>query len=265
MDDEGSSEEEGDEEREDRAFFQRAFHQYLHTGSIANPYIQRMRLIMTQAGGGSRGCARVFRASSPFGRLKGWRLATFIVKAGDDVRQEALAMQVITLCHHIFQREGLSLWLRPYSILCVGNQAGLVECITDAKSIDHIKKKTPNYVSMRDFFDRLYMGRAAGLYGRAQDNFVRSLAGYSIITYILQVKDRHNANIMLDNRGHIIHIDFGFILGASPGMWKHEMAPFKLTQDYLDIMGGMGSVNWHKFRHLFLEGFKAVRKHADEV
>lgn len=28
------------------------------------------------------------RNDSPFGRLEGWRLASFIVKAGDDLRQE---------------------------------------------------------------------------------------------------------------------------------------------------------------------------------
>ena len=35
------------------------------------------------------------RHQSPFGHLKGWKLAHFIVKAGDDFRMEALAMQVL--------------------------------------------------------------------------------------------------------------------------------------------------------------------------
>ena len=35
---------------------------------------------------------------------------------------------------------------------------------------------------------------------------------------------------MIDSEGHIIHIDFGFILGISPGSINFENAPFKLTQ-----------------------------------
>lgn len=34
------------------------------------------------------------RRNSPFGGIKGWRLAAFIMKAGEDIRKEALVMQV---------------------------------------------------------------------------------------------------------------------------------------------------------------------------
>jgi phosphatidylinositol kinase/protein kinase (PI-3 family) len=50
-----------------------------------------------------------------------------------------------------------------------------------------------------------------------------------------QVKDRHNANLLLDEDGHIIHIDFGFMLSNSPGGVNFESAPFKLTRELLEV------------------------------
>ncbi len=45
----------------------------------------------------------------------------------------------------------------------------------------------------------------------AQFKFVRSMAAYSIICYILKVKDRHDGNILLQRDGSVVHIDWSDI------------------------------------------------------
>ena len=61
---------------------------------------------------------------------------------------------------------------------------------------------------------------------------------------------------MLDRKGHILHIDFGFLLSNAPGKGvKFEKAPFKLTGEYLDVLG---KNNVKNFRKLIAEGFSAL-------
>jgi hypothetical protein len=92
-----------------------------------------------------------------------------------------------------------------------------------------------------------------------------SILGYSIVTYLLQVKDRHNGNILLDRDGHLIHIDFGFILSNTPGNIGFEAAPFKLPPEYVEVLGGIDGAAFREFKALFRQGFEAARKHCDRI
>lgn len=101
--------------------------------------------------------AERIRQRSPFGYFKTWRIVHLIVKSGDDLRQEQLVMQMISLCKQLFKVNGLPLWLRPYEIISTSPNCGLLECVTDAMSIDSIKRNLPAGQNLEDFF-LMYFG-----------------------------------------------------------------------------------------------------------
>ncbi|CAM8884087.1 unnamed protein product [Rhodiola kirilowii] len=208
------------------------------------------------------------RNASAYGKLPGWELRSIIVKSGDDCRQEHLAVQLIYHFYDIFQEAGLPLWLRPYEVLCTSSYTALIETISDTASLHSIKSRYPNITSLREFFIAKYQENSP-TFKLAQRNFVESMAGYSLVCYLLQVKDRHNGNLLLDEEGHIIHIDFGFMLSNSPGGVNFESAPFKLTRELLEVMDsdaeGVPSEFFDYFKVLCIQGFLMCRKHAERI
>lgn len=212
---------------------------------------------------------------SPFRDLKDTRLMPFIVKAGDDLRQEQLAIQLISQLKNIFEEEGVDVFLRPFTVMSVSSEAGFVEVITDAVSVHSLKKRTPNFVSLLDYFELAYGANGTRSFRAAQRRFIRSMAGYSLVTYLLQIKDRHNGNIMIDVQGRVIHIDFGFMLTNSPGAIKFESVPFKLTEEYLQVICAKKNVQdlaeasktegYRYFQELFVLGLLAARKHYEKI
>ena len=91
------------------------------------------------------------------------------------------------------------------------------------------------------------------------------------------MKDRHNGNLMIDNnvllidcseaQGNLIHIDFGFLLGTSPGgNLGFETAAFKLSKEMYTLLEGRMDANpFEEFLDHTVDAFLCVRKYWREI
>lgn len=93
---------------------------------------------------------------------------------------------------------------------------------------------------------------------KVMDNYVKSCAGYCIITYLLGVGDRHLDNLLMHQNGHFLHCDYSFILGQDPKTYL----PMRITEEMINGMGGFESDNFSKFFSLAGAAFIALRQHS---
>ncbi|XP_065671512.1 phosphatidylinositol 3-kinase catalytic subunit type 3 isoform X4 [Hydra vulgaris] len=181
-----------------------------------------------------------------------------IFKNGDDLRQDQLVLQIITLMNKLLMRENLDLKLIPYNVLATSIVQGLVQFI-DSQAVAQILKDDG---SIQNFF-RQHNPEEGALYGihpETMDTYVKSCAGYCVITYILGVGDRHLDNLMLTKSGNLFHIDFGYILGRDP---KPFPPPMKLSKEMVEGMGGTASPHYQQFRKLCFTAFLHLRRYAN--
>lgn len=191
-----------------------------------------------------------------------WQSAIF--KVGDDCRQDVLALQLIAAFRGIFNNVGLDVYVYPYRVTATAPGCGVIDVLPNSISRDMLGREAVN--GLYDYFVSKYGAENSIKFQEARNNFVKSMAAYSVISYLLQFKDRHNGNIMIDSAGHILHIDFGFCFDIAPGGVRFERAPFKLTSEMVAVMGGSTTSQSYKwFQELCVKAFLASRQHTKDL
>lgn len=202
------------------------------------------------------------KASVQANTVEVWQSAIF--KVGDDCRQDVLALQMIAAFRGIFHSVGLDVYVFPYRVTATAPGCGVIDVLPNSISRDMLGREAVN--GLYDYFVSKYGNEDSLRFQQARNNFVKSMAAYSVISFLLQFKDRHNGNIMIDDAGHILHIDFGFCFDIAPGGIKFERAPFKLTSEMVAVMGGSAehqSFKW--FEELCVKAFLASRQHTEKL
>jgi phosphatidylinositol 3-kinase len=183
-----------------------------------------------------------------------------IFKTGDDMRQDQLVIQIITLMDRLLRKENLDLKLTPYRILATAPNAGAAQFIPSASlsAIISTYKTLLNYLRTNNPDPSADLGIVPSV----METYVKSCAGYCVITYLLGVGDRHSENLLLTTDGHFFHADFGYILGRDPKPFAPLM---KLDPAMIQGMGGPLHENYAKFKEFCFTAYASLRKSANLI
>ncbi|TVY83938.1 Nodule isoform of Phosphatidylinositol 3-kinase [Lachnellula suecica] len=185
-----------------------------------------------------------------------------LFKTGDDLRQDQLVIQIITLMDQLLQKENLDLKLSPYKILATGATAGAVQFVPSMSLQSIVNKYKGNTVLAYLKYNNPDDKAPLGVRKEALETFIKSCAGYCVITYLLGVGDRHLDNLLLAPDGHFFHADFGFILGRDPKPFAPAM---KLCKEMVDGMGGSNSPQYRQFKQYCFTTYTTLRKSSNLI
>lgn len=208
-------------------------------------------------------------------------------KIGDDIRQDQLILQLFEIMDKIFKSSELDLCIMTYNILAISSKFGCMEFVENSQAIkdiddniedealasDNLRKITNSNIennllsttsANRSSTSKilLYLKRDnpdEEDFLKRMDTYTRSLAGFSVMTFVLIIGDRHDNNILVTQDGHFLHIDFGFILGDDA---KPLTQPVKIRAEYLLPINTDISAALSKVLNFAGPAFNAVRKHG---
>jgi len=170
-----------------------------------------------------------------------------ILQKHDDLRKDRLVVSIMRFLSNIHPLE-----FDIYPVFCQHN-VGWVEMIQGAKTLYDINKTS----TIQNFIISMNLSKSAVV---LRDIFVRSCTSNCVLGYMLGIGDRNLHNILITQKGTIMHIDFSFILGFDPK--NIESTEMKITSGMLDMLGGLDSTQYKQMKNSCASAYTEIRKYT---
>lgn len=181
-----------------------------------------------------------------------------ILYKGDDIRKDLIIMSLIHLINNILiKEENIDLNIQTYNILPFSNNGGIIELVENSDTLykirEHKRFSLLNYIIEHNPNVDMETLRY---------RFMKSCAGYCVITYLLGIGDRHLDNIMMTNEGSLFHIDYNYILGYEPKPII-DGSYIRITEEMIDALGGENSKYYNEFLTISNRIYNCLRRHIN--
>ena len=166
----------------------------------------------------------------------------------EDVRTDRLAMDVGYWIESLTD----NIHVHGYPVFPFDKESGCVVMIPDAMTVYDIRRRTT-------LLNHVLSCNQDMKVSELRENIVSSCVGACLLAFTMGLGDRHLENIMVTRKGHLTHVDFGYVLGEDP---KNIATPMRITEDMVEAIGGRASSSFAAFIKRTQVGYEHMRAYA---
>jgi len=167
----------------------------------------------------------------------------------EDVRTDRLAMVVGDWISHVTTDARVL----TYGVFPLNQKCGCIEFIPGATTLYEVKKQGMTLLNF------ILANNPSVSIDVLHRRIISSCAGACLLAYTMGLGDRHLENIMITKDAHLVHVDFGFVLGDDP---KRMCTPMRITDEMVDAMGGSRSKTFASFVQITKRSYEKMRLHT---
>ena len=194
-----------------------------------------------------------------------------MLRIGNDLRQDVLAIQMLRIMDKLWLDNNLDLKLITFKICPTELYAGYIEFVYFSELYKIQNSSGVIGVLDKEVIIKFLRGSITDeqsdndTYDNKIDNFIKSLAGYCVATCVLGITERSFRNVMIKNNGIFLHINLGHLLGHFKykcGI-KTERSLFLLTPEMANVY--ICENKEDIFKKCCVKAFNILRHNASKI